>query len=298
MKITIDTKKNTLTVNGKKPDSNNDAIHTLKQFIRKNTQIDEYEEDSMWMSYRYCIGRHTIASHMRANDIARMCYKRMDDDRSVFTAFDINRKIESCMSFGFGVQWYFPITYMNSIYTTAIDIYCQFIHDYGIKSKDDLLKYKKIRVMLSDNERGYKLEILTWEEYLRPIVHKIVCDWFSGQPITEDCAWEFYTRWKDNNMKEPYFHDKFTEISKNIPSRESFSISSIEDLFVWNHLAHLFDVEHHHVSTLPNGETVEWYYTYIRDLGIRDNELAYTRVRVPVGSSINNITILDIPDSE
>ena len=74
MKITIDTNKNTVKVNGKDYGFNsfNDsvAIDLMKKFIRANTKLDSYEEDSMWMSYRYCIGRHTIASHMRANDIA------------------------------------------------------------------------------------------------------------------------------------------------------------------------------------------------------------------------------------
>ena len=35
----------------------------------------------MWMSYRYCIGRHTIASHMHATDIWQNCKgNRSKDD--------------------------------------------------------------------------------------------------------------------------------------------------------------------------------------------------------------------------
>ena len=33
--------------------------------------MTQYEEDCVWMSYRYCIGRHTIASHCHAGDIAK-----------------------------------------------------------------------------------------------------------------------------------------------------------------------------------------------------------------------------------
>ena len=84
MKITIDTNKNTVKVNGKDYGFNsfNDgvAIDLMKKFIRANTKLDSYEEDSMWMSYRYCIGRHTIASHMRANDIGSHCYGRMSEE--------------------------------------------------------------------------------------------------------------------------------------------------------------------------------------------------------------------------
>ena len=138
MKITIDTNKNAVKVNGKDYGFNsfNDsvAIDLMKKFIRANTKLDSYEEDSMWMSYRYCIGRHTIASHMRANDIASHCYGRMSEERSIFTAYDINREIERCLQFGCGPTWYFPITSLNRIYTSALDIFCQFvrIHHIGI----------------------------------------------------------------------------------------------------------------------------------------------------------------------
>ena len=68
------------------------------------------------------------------------------------------------MQFGCGPEWHFPITSMNRIYTSAIDIFCQFIEDYDIKSKEDYLKYYEIDVILTDNERGYKIETTTWEE--------------------------------------------------------------------------------------------------------------------------------------
>ena len=151
----------------------------FKDFLKKNTSLSDfngYDEDSMWMSYRYCIGRRTIASHMRAGDIGTHCYGRMTNERSIFTAFDINREIEQRLQFGNGPEWHFPITSLNRIYTSAIDIFCQFIEDYDIKSKEDYLKYYEIDVILTDNERGYKIETTTWEEKLQsliPIFHEI-----------------------------------------------------------------------------------------------------------------------------
>lgn len=300
MKITIDTNKNAVKVNGKDYGFNsfNDsvAIDLMKKFIRANTKLDSYEEDSMWMSYRYCIGRHTIASHMRANDIASHCYGRMSEERSIFTAYDINREIESCLQFGCGPTWLFPITSLNAIYTSAIDIFCQFVEDFEIKTIDDLLKYKEVKVILADNERGYKIETVTWEEYLRPQVHKIVNDWFAGQNLDEDAdeetAWEYYQQWEKSNSKESVFNEKFNLISKDKISKKTFfSLSSIEDLFVWNNLVHLFDVEHHHKSVLTNGKEVEWYWTYVPDW-TKENEISYRKVRVPVDSSVDNVEIL------
>lgn len=46
-------------------------------------------EDYIWMSYRYCIGRHTIAAHYHATTIARDVYGRLSDGRMEFYSEDI-----------------------------------------------------------------------------------------------------------------------------------------------------------------------------------------------------------------
>lgn len=295
MKITIDTNKNTVKVNGKDYGFNsfNDsvAIDLMKKFIRANTKLDSYDEDSMWMSYRYCIGRHTIAAHMRANDIASHCYGRMSEERSIFTAYDINREIERCLQFGCGPTWFFPITSLNAIYTSAIDIFCQFVEDFEIKTIDDLLKYKEVKVILADNERGYKIETVTWEEYLRPQVLKVCQNFYNNDAMTTDYAWEHFEKWDNNEDDFGELGVQFHELTKNRPNPDHFYLTNIDDLMVWNNLVHLFDVEHHHKSILTNGKEVEWYWTYVSDW-TKENEISYRKVRVPVDSSVDNVEIL------
>lgn len=296
MEITIDTNKDTVKVNGKNYgfNSSNDsvAIDLMKKFIRANTKLDSYEEDSMWMSYRYCIGRHTIAAHMRANNIARRCYGRLSNERSVFTAYDINREIERCLQFGCGPTWLFPITSLNAIYTSAIDIFCQFVEDFEIKTIDDLLNYKQVNVILADNERGYKIETVTWEEYLRPQVHKIVSKYYGNDDMSVDLTWKYFKTWETGEkMNQDEMIQQFEEITRNRPNPEYFYLTNIEDLFVWNNLVHLFDVEHHHKSILTDGKEVEWYWTYVPDW-TKEDEISYRKVRVPVDSSVNNVKML------
>lgn len=295
MKITIDTNKNAVKVNGKDYGFNsfNDsvAIDLMKKFIRANTKLDSYDEDSMWMSYRYCIGRHTIAAHMRANDIASHCYGRMSEEHSIFTAYDINREIERCLQFGCGPTWHFPITSLNAIYTSAIDIFCQFVEDFEIKTIDDLLNYKQVEVILADNERGYKIETVTWEEYLRAQVLKVCQNFYNNDAMTTDYAWEHFEKWDNNEDDFGELGVQFHELTKNRPNPEYFYFTNIEDLFVWNNLVHLFDVEHHHKSILTNGKEVEWYWTYVPDW-TKENEISYRKVRVPVDSSVDNVEIL------
>lgn len=59
-------------------------------------------EDFIWMSYRYCIGRKTIAAHQHAGTIADLMFKNLDkfdNDRIEFMAQDIRREILESIRF-------------------------------------------------------------------------------------------------------------------------------------------------------------------------------------------------------
>ena len=291
MKIVFDSKTKQLKVGSKtfgldmEKEKEDNIMLLLKQFIHDNSNLDEYDIDSMWMSYRYCIGSHTIATHMRASDIIKHCYGRLSRERSIFNAFDMNREIERCMQFGKGPNWYFPITSLNRIYTSAIDIYCEFLEDYNIKSKEDYLKYKEIRVILTDNERGYKLETITWEEYLRPKIYDIVKEYMKDE--TEESSWNIYLKWKEDKKTYPYFNEKFEKLTNELPNPNYFFLNDIEDLFVWNDVVHIFDLEHHHKSVLVDGSEVEWFWGWIekaerREDGYYYKTFGYERQRIPV----------------
>ena len=196
MKITIDTKTGLLKYGSKTFDELDSTKKTiieseLRKFLINNTKMLDYEEDCMWMSYRYCIGRHTIASHMHANDIWQNCKGRMSKERQLFTAFDINRSIEDSLRWN-KPYFHFPITSLNRIYSTAVDIVCEFMEEYNINSIEDFIKYRDIDVILTDNERGYKFETTTWEEWLRPEVHSIVSKYYGNYDMSEDFAWKYF----------------------------------------------------------------------------------------------------------
>lgn len=162
MKITIDTNSKELKLGQKSffdlsGESKMIVEDTLHQFLINNTPLSEYENDCMWMSYRYCIGRSTITANMHAIDIWKNCRFRLTDDQSVFVAFDMNREVASVISCQ-SPRFYFPSSASNMIYATAVDIVCEFIKEYNITSEKDFLKYKEIQVILTDNDRGYKFE--------------------------------------------------------------------------------------------------------------------------------------------
>lgn len=65
---------------------------------KKNTIVisNDRMEDFIWMSYRYCIGRHTIAAAYHADVIRGLIMDNPDclsEDRKAFMAIDIRRQI-------------------------------------------------------------------------------------------------------------------------------------------------------------------------------------------------------------
>ena len=291
MKIIIDSKTNEVKVNGKLL---KDAPSHYKQIARNslisayqdNYPLSEYEEDCTWMSYRYCIGRHTISSHMHANEIWNNCKGRMSKEQQLFTAFDINREIENSLMF-MKPYFHFPSSSIDKIYTPAVDIICQFLEDYDIKSIEDLIKYRDIHIILTDNERGYKFEATTWEEYLRPRLLKLMQRFYNNDSMSEDYAWKHYLSWVNNEDDYGALGNQISELIKDMPKINSYYMHDFEDLFVWNDLVHCFDYEHHHKSILTDGSEVEWFWSWTNNTEQHDDgyyypTFGYKKIRVPV----------------
>lgn len=292
MKVTIDTKTGEAKINGKliKDASENNkqlARIVMNNAICDNYPLSDYEEDCMWMSYRYCIGRHTIAASMHAPAIWKHCKGRMSDERALFTAFDINREIESSMVF-IKPYFHFPLTSLNRIYTSAIDIFCQFLEDYKIEDIADLIKYRDVHVKLSDNDRGYTFETVMWEEWLRPQVLDIVSKYYGNDAMSEDFAWKYFESWASGEqMNQEEMIKEFERITRDMPTEERYYMHDIEDLFVWNDLVHCFDYEHHHKSILTDGSEVEWFWSWTnktvqKEDGYYYRTFGYKKIRVPV----------------
>ena len=60
--------------------------------------LSEYEYDAMWMSYRYAIGRHTIATAMHAGQLAQAVYHRLNEHQREQTVYDIRREISTILN--------------------------------------------------------------------------------------------------------------------------------------------------------------------------------------------------------
>ena len=111
--------------------------------------ISEFEETCMWMSYRYAIGRHTIAASMHANDIATHFFYRLSNDRKEFTAFDIAREIDNDLRWQFNLFIEYPNLNVNYY---PYEILMKFIKKYNIKDLDEFNKFDRIDYDCSTEE--------------------------------------------------------------------------------------------------------------------------------------------------
>lgn len=108
---------------------------------KEQQMLSEYEIDNIWMSSRYCIGRHTIAAHCHAGDIANNAYGRMTKERMQFMSKDINQEIYSHLHVH---DWFLIDCVWNINGYRPLDILYQCLNDIGFKNYDDIKKIKGI----------------------------------------------------------------------------------------------------------------------------------------------------------
>ena len=129
---------------------------------KEENRMSEFEYDSLWMAIRYACGRHTISSHSYGSDVARYCYGRFPtDDRQEFTAFDINRELESHIRMG--LNFFVDEYKVTKEYYQPLDRFFEFIEKQNITSIDDLKKIKNVHVQYIDSDFVYDIEYIDKE---------------------------------------------------------------------------------------------------------------------------------------
>lgn len=125
--------------------------------------LTQYEEDCVWMSYRYCIGRHTIASHCHAEDIARKVYGRMTPERTQFMSDDINNEIHSQLHYGNFVDmgWYgnIPKTHFK-----PLDVLYSILNKESINSLEKFRQIKSIAIDWNREKNDFDYSIYYFQD--------------------------------------------------------------------------------------------------------------------------------------
>jgi hypothetical protein len=132
-------------------------MNMAKKKTKNKKMLSKYEEDCVWMSYRYCIGRHTIAAHMHAGDIANNAYGRMKRERMMFMSEDINKEIYDCLHVGgfleidsyYGVpkRWFRPL-----------EVLYQALNDFELNTAEKIRRIKCINAIFNKALDTYYFE--------------------------------------------------------------------------------------------------------------------------------------------
>ena len=134
-----------------------------KKKTKNVKKLTQYEEDCVWMSYRYCIGRHTIASHCHAEDIARNAYGRMTPERTQFISDDINNEIHSQLHYGNFVDmgWYgnVPKTHFK-----PLDVLYSILNKESINSLEKFRQIKSIAIDWNREKQDYDYSIYYFQD--------------------------------------------------------------------------------------------------------------------------------------
>ena len=249
--------------------------------------ISEFEETCMWMSYRYAIGRHTIAASMHANDIATHFFYRLSNERKEFTAFDIAREIDNILRWEFNLFIEYP---NNNINYRPYEILMDFIKKYNIKDLNEFNKFDRIDYNCSTQEFKIKYVPSYINAYhLSPIgdEHKEVYDKkknYNTIDIEDLCHWQMLSACFDvKRLKvvktlyegkeeehicfKSYFlqYGKITEISQY--NGEPYEINDSHNIWWDEHWVSL-DI---YLGGSENGYIADEYITDVRD--ITENEI-------------------------
>lgn len=105
---------------------------------KENEKALPFDEDYLFMSWRYCIGRHTIAAQCHAGTIANDAYGKLSPERTQFNSEDINQEIHDRLHWGnfIDMGWYGNIP---KSHFRPLDVV------YSILAKEEINSFEKIK---------------------------------------------------------------------------------------------------------------------------------------------------------
>lgn len=134
-----------------------------KKSVESVKKTLDFSEDYVFMSYRYCIGRHTIAAHYHATTIAQDVYGRLSDGRMEFYSEDICSCIYDQLHFkdfiDFG--WYGNIPKREF---KPLDVIYRIFANENIDCEEKMRKIKTIAIDWNKEKNDFDYSIYYFNE--------------------------------------------------------------------------------------------------------------------------------------
>lgn len=141
----------------------------MKSTKNEYKPITSFENDCVWMSIRYALGRHSIASVMHAQDIADNIYDRAiatnDENFINLIAIDINKLLEEYLRYNFHFYTNTFREYTKERINYPIDQFFNFINKSKINS---LSEFKDIKSIYYETNI-YHVEKIKPEDNIQPL---------------------------------------------------------------------------------------------------------------------------------
>lgn len=117
-----------------------------------------FSEDYVWMSYRYCIGRNTIAAYHHATTIAQDVYGRLSDGRMEFYSEDICSCIYDQLSFKDFIDFGWYITIPKRKFK-PLDVVYSIFDKESIDCEEKVRKIKSIVIDWNEEKNDFDYSI-------------------------------------------------------------------------------------------------------------------------------------------
>lgn len=143
--------------------------------MKKNNYLSSFEEDCIWMSYRYCIGRHTIAAYCHASDIAENVYGKLNESRTQFMSEDICSEIHNilhCADF-INMGWYGCVP--KEVFK-PLDIVYFIFNKENIDSCEKIAKIKELSIKWNTAKQEFDYNIYYYNENDKPNFSRSIHD--------------------------------------------------------------------------------------------------------------------------
>lgn len=145
-----------------------------KKITKEPKGLSVFEKDCIWMSIRYCIGRHTIASQMHADGIANCVYKRMPKNYLLFLSQDINQEIYDQLQIynWLNIDYYYNIP---KTHFKPLDVLYRGMDGLDIRDSDKMRKIKTVDVLYNSINKTFQYEAY-YNETDRQVNHRSIHD--------------------------------------------------------------------------------------------------------------------------
>lgn len=194
---------------------------------------ETYMEDLIWMSYRYCIGRKTIAAHSHAGNIARYSFDHISENRRKFMAHDIRREINDALRWRNNINCH---DYRNYLEDDAFSIIIyRLLEKYGNELPDgvwDDVKFDidngKLTIDKYEGEKDLESlpslfhDLIVWIKLANALdsnCHRIITTIYEGQKKEHECF-----RYPQMDWNGKIIHERWVDIEsyKKNPSIDTY----------------------------------------------------------------------------